>query len=671
MVDSIQYESETFKYSNLFPSVPSFVILALHLYQLKDCTVATNFNDIAERIWNATDRLRANTPLRAFEYSVPVLGLIFLKFADQKFTTVDRVLQEREQQSDGHLMLSSAHYKAEGAIYLDEQARYGYLSKLSTGVGMALNNAMKLIERDNPESLAGTLPINGYSTLDNNTLKAFLAAFDGIPSKIEDDLFSKIYEYFLGKFALAEGQRGGEFFTPTSIVKLIVEIIEPFHGLIFDPACGAGGMLVESAQFAGRHRLGPNEDISIYGQEKTSETVRLCKMNLTVHGISGDVQWANSYYEDPYSSTNKFDFVIANPPFNVNGVDKQRLLNKQQCFPFGIPRADNANYLWIQLFYSALKDTGQAGFVMPNSASDARSSEQEIRRRLIQQRVVDVMIAVGSNFFYTVTLPCTLWFFDKGKRQTSRRDKVLFIDARHLYKQIDRSHREFTPEQLEFLANIVRLYRGETVETVISSATKLQETFTTGKYIDVPGLCKVATLAEIEAQNWSLNPGRYVGEAGKNVTVHAIKRTNVFISYCHKDLNYLERLRIHLAFQEREAGIDFWDDTRITPGEVWREEIKKALSCTKVAILLISADFLASKFIAEDELPPLLMAATKEEAVILPVILSPCAFRDSQLADFQAVNDPSRPLIGMNKFNKEKVWDEVAKKVRNVMNSKS
>ena len=208
----------------------------------------------------------------------------------------------------------------------------------------------------------------------------------------------------------------------------------------------------------------------------------------------------------------RFDFVMANPPFNVDGVDKEKIKDDPR-YPFGLPRVDNANYLWIQEFYSALNEHGRAGFVMANSASDARASELDIRRQLIQAHVVDVMISIGSNFFYTVTLPCTLWFFDKGKHDTNRRDKVLFIDARHIYKQIDRAHREFTPEQIEFIANIVRLYRGEAIETTNGSTTLIQETFPNGNYADVPGLCKVATLAEIEAQAWSLNPGRYVGVA--------------------------------------------------------------------------------------------------------------------------------------------------------------
>jgi type I restriction enzyme M protein len=235
-------------------------------------------------------------------------------------------------------------------------------------------------------------------------------------------------------------------------------------------------------------------------------------MNLAVHGLSGDIRQGNSYYEDIHRSVGKFDFVMANPPFNVNNVDKDKIKDDPR-FPFGMPRVDNANYLWIQLFYSSLNEKGRAGFVMANSASDARGSELEIRKQLIEAKAVDVMIAVGSNFFYTVTLPCTLWFLDRGKRNTAREDTVLFIDARHIYSQIDRAHREFTPEQIEFLANIVRLYRGEEPETAHGSAAMLQKRFPDGTYADVAGLCKVATLAEIEAQGWSLNPGRYVGVA--------------------------------------------------------------------------------------------------------------------------------------------------------------
>jgi len=236
-------------------------------------------------------------------------------------------------------------------------------------------------------------------------------------------------------------------------------------------------------------------------------------MNLALHGLSGDIRQANSYYEDLHDAVGRFDFVMANPPFNVDKIDKTKLEGDTRRFPFGLPRPDNGNYLWIQLFRSALSKTGRAGFVMANSASDARASEAEIRRKLIEERSVDVMIAIGPNFFYTVTLPVTLWFLDRGKRGTPREDTVLFIDARNTFRQVDRAHRDFLPEQVELLANIVRLYRGEEPETVVGSAERMTELLPDGKYADVPGLCKVATTAEIEAQGWSLNPGRYVGTA--------------------------------------------------------------------------------------------------------------------------------------------------------------
>ncbi len=332
---------------------------------------------------------------------------------------------------------------------------------------------------------------------------------------IEGDAFGRIYEYFLGHFAMSEGRKGGEFFTPTAIVKLIVSIMEPFQGRIFDPACGSGGMFVQSARFVTEHKAKSGGDLSIHGQERVSETVRLARMNLAVHGLDGDIRQGNTYYEDLHTSTSgggKFDFVMANPPFNVDRVDKDRLKDDPR-FPLGLPRPDNANYLWIQIFYSALNDNGRAGFVMANSASDARASEMELRKKLIEERAVDVMVAVGPNFFYTVTLPCTLWFLDKGKKETERADQVLFIDARHIYNQIDRAHREWTPDQVEFLANIARLYRGEEAENLHDSAELMNERFPDGEYADVPGLCKVATIGEIEVQGFSLNPGRYVGVA--------------------------------------------------------------------------------------------------------------------------------------------------------------
>ncbi len=322
---------------------------------------------------------------------------------------------------------------------------------------------------------------------------------------------------------MAEGQGGGEFYTPLSIVRLLVEILEPFKGRVLDPACGSGGMFVQSARFVAEHRKNGNGGgLSIHGVEKVDSTGRLCRMNLAVHGLEGDIRHGgdiNSYYDDPHNAVGRFDFVLANPPFNVNNIDKDRLKDATgpgRRFPFGLPKPDNGNYVWIQLFYSALGAAGRAGFVMANSASDARASEMELRKQLVQARAVDVMVSVGSNMFYTVTLPCTLWFLDRGKPK-ERRDQVLFLDLRHVYRQVDRAHREWTEAQIGFVANVVRLYRGEEADLTFGgeeTGAKLREVF--GKkprYKDVAGFCKVASVKEVEAQSWSLNPGRYVGVA--------------------------------------------------------------------------------------------------------------------------------------------------------------
>ncbi len=469
-------------------------------------------NNIEARLWEAADELRANSKLKASEYSVPVLGLVFLRYADHKFRNAQK---EIERQGSGRRKPGASDYHAQGVLYLPEEARFSYLIQQPEGnnIGASINNAMRAIEKDNPD-LKDVLP-KTYNRFDNAILKELLKTMNSVPMDIEGDAFGKIYEYFLGKFARVEGQKGGEFFTPTSIVKLIVSIMEPYNGRIFDPACGSGGMFVQSVRFVYEHRNGGNKQVlSIFGQERVAETVRLGKMNLAVHGLAGDIRQGNTYYEDLHISVGRFDFVMANPPFNVDRVDKDRLKDDRR-FPFGLPRVDNANYLWIQHFYSALSDKGRAGFVMANSASDARGSEMEIRKKLIEEQVVDVMVAVGPNFFYTVTLPCTLWFFDKRKKESDRADKVLFIDARNIFRQIDRAHREWTPAQVEFLANIARLYRGEKAENLHKGDELTKQHFPDGKYVDVPGLCKSATLEEIEAQGWSLNPGRYVGVAAR------------------------------------------------------------------------------------------------------------------------------------------------------------
>jgi type I restriction enzyme M protein len=471
-------------------------------------TMANNHSGLEKRLWDAADDLRANSKLKSAEYSVPVLGLIFLRYADHKFAEAVKKLSNN---GSGRRKIGKTDYQAQGVLYIPEKARFANLLSLPEGadIGKAINDAMKAIEAEN-EDLKDVLP-KTYNALEKPLLISLLKNFSAIPMNIEGDAFGKIYEYFLGNFAMSEGQKGGEFFTPISIVKLIVEIIEPFHGRILDPACGSGGMFVQSAAFVEHHRKNVNQ-IMAYGQERVAETIRLCKMNLAVHGLTGDIRQGNAYYEDLHKGLGKFDFVMANPPFNVDKVDKERIKDDPR-YPFALPKADNANYLWIQLFYSALNATGRAGFVMANSAGDARGSELDIRRELLKSGAVDVMVSVGPNFFYTVTLPCTLWFFDRGKTKTDRKKKVLFIDARHTFRQIDRAHREFTPEQIEFLSNIVRLYRGEKAEAEAGSGELMKKNFPKGKYADVLGLCSVATMDEIEAQGWSLNPGRYVGVA--------------------------------------------------------------------------------------------------------------------------------------------------------------
>ncbi len=468
---------------------------------------------VRRALWSAADELRANSTLSPSEYRGPVLGLIFLAYAEHRF---EEVRPELEAKATARRPVLADDYRAQSVLFVPNGARLSHLVDLPEGenLGKAIDAAMKLIEGLNPE-LRDVLP-RGYQRLEKSTLSELLRLFAPLPRQLSGDAFGLIYEDFLSNFAASEGRLGGEFFTPYSIVRLIVEIIEPFHGKIYDPACGSGGMFVQCAKFVDRHKKSATRELSVYGVEQKEGTVPLAKMNLALHGLSGDIRLANSYYEDPHHAVGAFDFVMANPPFNVNGVDKKRVASDPRL-PYGIPKPDNGNYLWIEQFYSALNDRGRAGFVMANSAGDAGHSEREIRRQLVKSGAVDVMVAVGTNFFYTVTLPVTLWFLDKGKRGTEREDTVLFLDARHLYRQVDRAHRDFLPEQLELIANVVRLYRGEEVETVEGSDRLIKERFPDGHYTDVPGLCKVATRSEIEAQGWSLNPGRYTGSVATEI----------------------------------------------------------------------------------------------------------------------------------------------------------
>ena len=450
-------------------------------------------NEIEKKLWDAANNLRANSSLSSDQYSGPVLGLIFLRHADYIFNKKKVEIEKKKTNSKKEL--TALDFQAEGALFLPEESRYSYLLNLSEGanIGQKINNAMTLIEKANSD-LKDILP-KDYTIFDNTLLSDLLKKFDF--EVLEGDVFGKIYEFFLGKFAMAEGQGGGEFYTPTSLVKLIVEVIEPFQGKILDPACGSGGMFAQSAEFVRRNNKSVNDEISCSGQEKTAKTVNLAKMNLAVHGIEGDIIQGNTFYEDVHDSVGKFDFVMANPPFNVamSKVDPTKVKGDPR-WKLGLPTSGTANYLWIQAFYSALNEKGRAGFVMANSAADSRGTDAEIRKKLIERDAVDVMIAISGNFFYTVTLPCTLWFLDNAKKDTDRKGKILFIDARNIFTQIDRAHREFTPTQIKEIIDIVKSYRKEKGAN---------------PYQDIKGLCKVATLKEIEEQGWSLNPGRYIG----------------------------------------------------------------------------------------------------------------------------------------------------------------
>jgi type I restriction enzyme M protein len=420
-------------------------------------------------LWRAADQLRANSKLTASEYSMPVLGLIFLRHAYNRYlkvkVEVEKNLPEHPQR--GKRALNKKDFEEQNSMYLPLESQFDYLVALpeSADIGEAIDKAMKIIE-DEYDNLKGVLPKN-FSIFSKDLLRELLRIFNKeVLQKAEGDLFGKIYEYFLGKFAMTGAQEGGEFFTPMSLVQTIVNVIEPDHGIVFDPACGSAGMFVQTGYFIESEGLRPAEKVTFYGQEKAELNTKLAKMNLTVHGLEGNIQEGNTFYEDKHNLVGGADFVMANPPFNVDGVAKDKDIVKKDPRlvldgKVNLPKNDNANYLWIQYFYNYLKPTGRAGFVMASSASDAGHSERDIREKLVKTGSVDVMMAIGNNFFYTRSLPCTLWFFDRAKEADKKKsDKVLMLDARKIYRKVTSKVNDFSDEQLRNLICIVNLYRG-------------------------------------------------------------------------------------------------------------------------------------------------------------------------------------------------------------------
>lgn len=427
-----------------------------------------NIEAIEKRLWSAADNLRANSNYASNEYFMPVMGLIFLRHAYSRYLGVKGDIEANLPKRGGKTRaLTKEDFSQKGSIYLRPEAEFDYLVALpdSANRAKAIQHAMETIEEDY-EDLKGVLPLSEYAELDNEVLGQLLRTLN--PEELKQasgDIFGRIYEYFLTQFADQKAHDGGEFFTPVSLVQLITNVIEPDHGKIFDPACGSGGMFVQSAHFVERRRLNPRDKLTFYGLEKNATTIRLAKMNLAVHGLGGKIQKAISYYEDPHELLHKADFVMANPPFNVDEVDADKVKNDPRL-PFGLPgvnnkgKVSNGNYLWISYFHSYLSAKGRAGFVMSAQASSAGRDEAKVRQKIVETGDVDVMISIRSNFFYTRTVPCELWFFDRDKPK-ARKDQVLMLDARNIYNKVTRKIYDFSPEQMQNLSAIVWLYRGQ------------------------------------------------------------------------------------------------------------------------------------------------------------------------------------------------------------------
>ena len=487
---------------------------------------------IEKRLWSAADTLRANSNFAANEFFMPVMGLIFLRHAYSRYLAVkDEVVKSLPSRGGKTRALVKEDFSTRGAVFLRPKAQFDYLVGLPNSVNRAeaIIKAMESIEGDY-ESLQGVLPKEEYNELDNEILGQLLRKLNPEElKKMSGDVFGRIYEYFLTQFAGTKAHDGGEFFTPVSLVSFIAKVLETDSGIVLDPACGSGGMFVQSARVVERQNQNPSEKLTFYGMEKNATTIRLAKMNLAVHGLEGDIKKAITYYEDPHELVGKADFVMANPPFNVDEIDADKIKNDPRL-PFGLPsvndkgKVSNGNYVWISYFYSYLNETGRAGFVMAAGAESAGRGDALVRQKLVETGAVDVMVSIRSNFFYTRSVPCVLWFLNRAKKTEKQKDSVLMIDARNVYRKVTRKINDFSPEQEQNLLAIVWLYRGETAryKKLLAEYRKngedeaaawLEERFPDAKYRDVEGLVKAVTREEIAANDWSLTPGRYVGVA--------------------------------------------------------------------------------------------------------------------------------------------------------------
>lgn len=486
-----------------------------------------DIKNLEKELWDAADGLRANSKLTAAEYKDPLLGLVLLRFAQNRYEDAKVQVAAKlpvNPRTGEKRAANKDDFAAAGAIMLPEKAKYDYLASLpeSEDIAEAINNAMLLIEAEYPD-LVGILP-KSYQEFDEGLLRNLVRVFNkDAVRQAKGDVFGRIYEFFLMKFSMqgAGAQEGGEFFTPPSLVNLIVNFIQPNHGIVHDPACGSGGMFVQTAHFIEDHvredgqKPSVNEAITVYGTELKSNNTRLAKMNLAIHGIEGKVIESNSFYTDPHQLVGKCDFVMANPPFNVKGVDgKNKFLAEDARLPFGAPLTgkgtiSNGNYLWMQYFYAYLNENGRAGFVMASSATDAGGAEKKIRQQLIETGAVECIVAIGNNFFYTRSLPCHVWFFNKGKKPENR-DKILMIDARNTFRKVTTTINDFDEDQLEGLTALMNAFRGEELGLRPDNAWFKQH-FPQGRYQDVEGLCKIVDLDEVIEQDYSLTPGRYVG----------------------------------------------------------------------------------------------------------------------------------------------------------------